>query len=121
VLSKPVDDEIKVAFNNDNNSETFMIPLVNYAGAGTRIGRSSLTTSKQLRANLEELYRGAILLEKYCLLNVEAFEKIVKKHDKNSGISYKRQFITDVLSRLPIYEYSDLQELIASIEVCDTA
>ena len=49
--------------------------------------------ARLLRRAVAESYRGANMLESYVSLNVEAFRKIVKKHDKLTGWSTQETYM----------------------------
>ena len=59
-----------------------------------------------------------MLLEGYCKLNYEAIQKILKKHDKNSGKTKKNKFMSDVVHKLDFYSHNQLKLLTSETEVC---
>ena len=80
---------------------------------------STLTQSqtyRQLEFGLKELYRMAGYLKNYCMLNKQAIDKILKKHDKNSYFA-SRGTINNALNNLSFCRQRDLPEVMARIEL----
>lgn len=63
---------------------------------------------------LVELHAELVLLENYSLLNYLALVKILKKHDKLTGIKLQERFLTKVKSQ-PFWSTRQLQRLIARV------
>ena len=72
-------------------------------------------TYRQLEFGLKELYRMLEYLKNYCMLNRQAVDKILKKHDKNSTFK-SRGTINNAISHLSFYRQRDLSEVIATVE-----
>ena len=72
-------------------------------------------TYRQLEFGLKELYRMLEYLKNYCMLNRQAIDKILKKHDKNSTFK-SRGTINNAISHLSFYRQRDLSEVIATVE-----
>ena len=76
---------------------------------------SQSQTFRQLEFGLKELYRMLGYLKNYCMLNKQAVDKILKKHDKNSTFK-SRGTINNAISHLSFYRQRDLPEVIATVE-----
>lgn len=72
-------------------------------------------TYRQLEFGLKELYRLTGYLKNYCMLNKQAIDKILKKHDKNSYFD-SRGTINTALSNLSFCRQRNLPELMARVE-----
>ena len=72
-------------------------------------------TYRQLEFGLKELYRLVGFLKNYCVLNKQAVDKILKKHDKNSYFS-SRGTINTAISHLSFFRQRDLSELLGTVE-----
>jgi hypothetical protein len=74
-------------------------------------------SERDLKKAFREFYRGLFLLQKYCQSNIEALQKILKKHDKNLGFQLKEKFINTRISPLLFYKQADLKILFTETEV----
>ena len=71
--------------------------------------------ARMLRRAVAESYRGANMLESYVSLNVEAFRKIVKKHDKLTGWSTQETYMKG-LRELRVFHDDEMGRLRAKME-----
>ena len=71
--------------------------------------------ARLLRRAVAESYRGANMLESYVSLNVEAFRKIVKKHDKLTGWSTQETYMKG-LRELRVFHDDEMGRLRAHME-----
>ena len=74
-------------------------------------------TLKEFKGVFREFYRGLVLLEGYCNLNVEALQKIIKKHQKNIGTVNKNYYFKNNVQPLEFYKHSLLKILVHESEV----
>lgn len=91
------------------------IALEDALGDSERLKKKK-THRKLLSQSFKEFYRGLILLESYCNLNVEALEKILKKHDKNTGVVCRDRY-REIISKKEFYSHAQLKLLISETEV----
>ena len=70
-----------------------------------------------MKETFREFYRGLILLEGFCTLNVEALNKILKKHQKNIGTVNKQHWFKANVSNLEFVKHSLLKILLHESEV----
>ena len=71
--------------------------------------------ARLLRRAVAESYRGANMLESYVSLNVEAFRKIVKKHDKLTGWSTQETYMKG-LRELRVFHDDEIGNLRSNME-----
>ncbi|KAK8789372.1 hypothetical protein WA588_001257 [Blastocystis sp. NMH] len=64
-------------------------------------------TYRKLEFGLKELYRMNGYLKNYCMLNKQAIDKILKKHDKNSYFD-SRGTVNNAVSHLSFFKQRDL-------------
>lgn len=64
-------------------------------------------TYRKLEFGLKELYRLTGYLKNYCMLNKQAIDKILKKHDKNSYFD-SRGTVNNAVSHLSFFKQRDL-------------
>lgn len=62
------------------------------------------------------LYTDLLLLETYCIMTYCGFSKILKKHDKRTGLETKNAFMSNIVNRANFTSYSSLQEMIHRCE-----
>jgi hypothetical protein len=72
--------------------------------------------SAQLRTAISEFYRGLVLLQNFATLNVEATEKILKKHDKNIELGAREKFTQSHLTQFSFYRRRSLKALVRETE-----
>jgi len=72
----------------------------------------------QLRTAFTEFYRGLTLLNNFARLNVEAIEKILKKHDKNIELGARERYMNYILVEFSFYRRRSLKALMRETEVC---
>eukprot|EP01122_Echinamoeba_exundans_P013346 TRINITY_DN581_c0_g1_i1.p1 TRINITY_DN581_c0_g1~~TRINITY_DN581_c0_g1_i1.p1 ORF type:complete len:942 (+),score=153.67 TRINITY_DN581_c0_g1_i1:915-3740(+) len=72
--------------------------------------------SAQLRTAISEFYRGLVLLQNFATLNVEATEKILKKHDKNIELGAREKFTQSHLAQFSFYRRRSLKALLRETE-----
>lgn len=70
----------------------------------------------QLRSAISEFYRGLILLQNFATLNVEATQKILKKHDKNIELGAREKFTQSRLQQFSFYRRRSLKALMRETE-----
>jgi hypothetical protein len=68
-----------------------------------------------LRKAIVESYRGVNMLGSYVSLNMEAFRKIVKKHDKRTGWQTQETYMKSI-HRLCVFNDEELEELRGAAE-----
>jgi glutamyl/glutaminyl-tRNA synthetase len=78
-------------------------------------------TKPELKHEFTELYRALILLQSYVSFNTEAIQKILKKHDKNVGLSTKDHYMESKVRVLSVYKHSKLSALVTEVEVAKLA
>eukprot|EP01119_Soliformovum_irregulare_P018766 TRINITY_DN5813_c0_g1_i1.p1 TRINITY_DN5813_c0_g1~~TRINITY_DN5813_c0_g1_i1.p1 ORF type:complete len:451 (+),score=109.52 TRINITY_DN5813_c0_g1_i1:63-1415(+) len=85
---------------------------------GMNLKKHQLRSSKaSLKANFSEFYRGLMLLQGYCRLNHDAFNKILKKYDKTFGTAARNAYLKNHIHTLPFYKYENLKILITETEL----
>mmetsp|Transcript_3445 Transcript_3445/g.8182 ORF Transcript_3445/g.8182 Transcript_3445/m.8182 type:complete len:374 (+) Transcript_3445:332-1453(+) len=62
------------------------------------------------------LYTDLLLLETYCIMTYCGFSKILKKHDKRTGLETKNAFMSNIVNGANFTSYSSLQEMIHRCE-----
>ena len=72
-------------------------------------------SARLLRRAVSESYRGMNMLESYVSLNMEAFRKIVKKHDKLTGWQTQETYMKG-LKELRVFHDDEVGELRAGME-----
>jgi hypothetical protein len=70
----------------------------------------------QLKSAFSEFYRGLILIQNFATLNVEAVEKILKKHDKNIELGARERFVQNQLVQFSFYRRRSLKALMRETE-----
>ncbi|KAL7719963.1 Uncharacterized protein QTN25_002493 [Entamoeba marina] len=80
-------------------------------------GKSEISRKKRnkLRGAGLEFYRGLVLLQNYCTLNIEAFAKILKKNDKVNDYR-KTDAVNECLATTKFYKMEELKSLITMTE-----
>ncbi|KAL6064678.1 Xenotropic and polytropic retrovirus receptor 1 [Balamuthia mandrillaris] len=58
--------------------------------------RAKKQALKTLKTAFQEHYRGLCLLEQYCMLNTEGFDKALKKHDKHLGTRVRYKYFVQI-------------------------
>ena len=76
---------------------------------------SQSQTFRQLEFGLKELYRMLGYLKNYCMLNKQAVDTSLTKHDTHSTFK-SRGTINNAISHLSFYRQRDLPEVIATVE-----
>ena len=71
--------------------------------------------ARMLRKAIEESYRAINMLESYVSLNMEAFSKIVKKHDKMTGWQTQDSYMRG-LKELRVFHDDEVQNLRGTME-----
>lgn len=82
-------------------------------------GRSKKTatlTKEQLRSALIEFHRGLGYLDDYVKLNQRGFEKIMKKHDKNTGYHVQATFMSERVEKLECCSQTLVEDLLNEVE-----
>ena len=75
----------------------------------------ALEHARLLRRAVHESYRGVNMLESFVSLNMEAFRKIVKKHDKLTGWQTEETYMRGLMD-LRIFHDDEVRDLRASME-----
>jgi len=70
----------------------------------------------QLRAAFSEFYRGLSLLQSFARLNVEAIEKILKKHDKNIELGARERYMSEIIVNFSFFRRRALKALMRETE-----
>lgn len=101
-----------------NDTEESVIPSFNLREL-RELAKLDITKAiDQLRTGYTELYRGLDLLQKYVDLNMEAVNKILKKHDKNIELGKRERFVHQHLAKLSFYKARILGIVKRETEVC---
>ena len=75
----------------------------------------ALENARLLRRAVHETYRGVNMLESFVSLNMEAFRKIIKKHDKLTGWQTQETYMVG-LRHLRIFHDDEVGDLRTSLE-----
>jgi SPX domain protein involved in polyphosphate accumulation len=62
------------------------------------------------------LYSDLLLLESFCIMTYCSFSKILKKHDKVTGLDTRNAFMSNVVNNANFTNYTKLQEMITRCE-----
>ena len=62
------------------------------------------------------LYSDLLLLESFCIMTYCSFSKILKKHDKVTGLDTRNAFMLNVVNKANFTNYTKLQEMITRCE-----
>eukprot|EP01116_Phalansterium_solitarium_P024433 TRINITY_DN8958_c0_g1_i1.p1 TRINITY_DN8958_c0_g1~~TRINITY_DN8958_c0_g1_i1.p1 ORF type:complete len:766 (+),score=185.10 TRINITY_DN8958_c0_g1_i1:50-2299(+) len=100
-------DRLHAALAQQVEARTAQVVMVN---------NEPVTDRRGLKDAFSEFYRGLVLLEGYCELNLRAIEKILKKHDKNIPNPKKAKFIQKRVEPLEFFRHSELTVLASECE-----
>ena len=76
----------------------------------------STVAEYDVKAAFREVYRGIILLEQYCSMNLQACHKILKKVDKQLGTRFQKPTM-DEIGHCPFAKHKALKELKSEVEL----
>jgi hypothetical protein len=69
-----------------------------------------------LAKSIYRLYKDLLLLETFSIMNLLAFSKILKKHDKTSGFDTKKAFMDNVVGTANFANYPEVLDMISRCE-----
>jgi SPX domain len=69
-----------------------------------------------LAKSIYRLYKDLLLLETFSIMNLLAFSKILKKHDKTSGFDTKKAFMDNVVGKANFANYPQVLDMISRCE-----
>ena len=108
-----VEDETKATIDSFQNHKQTR-PALSVHDAKALVLKTA-ADARLLRRAVAESYRGANMLESYVSLNVEAFRKIVKKHDKLTGWSTQETYMKG-LRELRVFHDDEIGNLRSNME-----
>jgi SPX domain len=69
-----------------------------------------------LAKSIYRLYKDLLLLETFSIMNLLAFSKILKKHDKTSGFNTKKAFMDNVVGKANFANYPKVLDMISGCQ-----
>ena len=70
-----------------------------------------------LTKSVYQFYSDLLLLESFCIMTYCSFSKILKKHDKVTGLETRYAFMANVVNKANFTNYTRLQEMITRCEL----